>query len=380
MLPSSEVFYSPSIGIFDHGEKIEGMLGRFGIGVLDVGTFGSSNQAYNLAYNSSDQELSLSIAAATSHRLTGSDNVTEFNISNLNTTSRIQSGASVATEDGSFTRDEAQAMRNVVYTGISRGNYSLGAAYFDIGPEYDPLNAYVSQPDIRGPLVSGSLTSTVNARAAIRQYSASAYADRYVDESGAAREVDTGSTVNVTFKDLLTLSMGQSLSSLRTYVVAYPTYQGGVTHPYDQTTLGASFRSGTPNTETISFSWGPYATYFLQQLDASLTHAIARNVSVELNYDSVDERFDLEPSNGQTLRRLTLLDSISADQSLGIAYRTINGTGGFASPGHNLALSYHRQFGNGSTLFIEYGSPAAASTLQRTIVKYVLLIGPGAGE
>jgi len=380
MLPSSEVFYSPSIGIFDHGEKIEGMLGRFGIGVLDVGTFGSSNQAYNLAYNSSDQELSLSIAAATSHRLTGSDNVTELNVSNLNTTSRLQSGVSVAAEDGSFTKDDGQATRSVIYTGVSRANYSLSAAYFDIGPEYDPLNAYVAQPDIRGPIVSGSLTSTTNARAAVRQYSVSAYADRYVDESGAAREVDTGDTVGVTFKNLLNLSIGQNLSSLRTYAVAYPTYQGGVTYPYDQTTLAASFRSGTPNTESISFSRGPYATYFLQQLDTSLTHAIARNVSAEFDYDTVDERFDLEAANGQTLRRLTLLDAISADQSLGIAYRTINGTGGFASPGHNLALSYHRQFGNGSTLFVEYGSPAAASTLQRTIVKYVLLVGPGAGE
>ena len=67
----------------------------------------------------------------------------------------------------------------------------------------------------------------------------------------------------------------------------------------------------------------------------------------------------------------------AAAQSVGI---TINGTGGFATPGRNLALSYQRRFRNGSTLFIEYGSPAAASTLQRTIVKYVLLIGPGAGE
>jgi len=380
MLPSSEVFYSPSIGIFDHGEKIEGTLGRVGTGMLDVGTFGSSNQAYNLAYNSSDQELSLSIAAATSHRLTGSDNVAEFNVSNLNTTSRISSGLSVSGEDGTFTKNDGQAIRSVVYAGVTRANYSFGAAYFDIGPEYDPLNAYVAQPDIRGPLISGSLSSTANARAAVRQYSVSAYADRYVDESGAAREVDTGSNGSVTFENLLTLTIGQSLSSLRTYVTAYPTYEGGVTFPYDQTTLGASFRSGTPNTESVSFSWGPYDTYFLQQLNASLTHAIARNVSAEIDYANVDERFDLEAANGQTLRRLTLLDAISADQSLGIAYRTINGTGGFASPGHNLAISYHRQFGNGSSLFVEYGSPAAASTLQRTIVKYVLLLGPGAGE
>jgi hypothetical protein len=214
----------------------------------------------------------------------------------------------------------------------------------------------------------------------VRQFGVSAYADRYVDESGAARQVDTGNSGSVTFENLLSLSIGQSLSSLRTYVAAYPNYRGGVTAPYDQTTVGASFRSGTPNTESISYAWGPYATYFLQQLEASFTHAIGKRASVELDYDNVDERAIRTAANGQTLRRLTLYDAISPDQYVGIAYRSIDGTGGFASPGRNLALSYHRQFGNGSTLLVEYGSPAAASTLQRTIVKYVLLIGPGAGE
>ncbi len=380
MLPSSEVFYSPSIGIFDRGEKIEGAFGRFGIGVLDVGAFGSSNQAYNVAYNSSDQQLSLSIAGARSHSVLGNDNVSELNLSNLNATSRIASGISVALEDGAFTKSARQATRSVAYAGVTRANYSLSAAYFDIGPEYDPVNAYVSQADIRGPVVSGSLTSTTNARSAVRQLTASAYADRYVDESGAAREVDTGSNGSVTFKDLLSFTFGQSLSSLRTYVTAYPTYSGGVTSPYDQTTLGASFRSGTPDTESVSYSWGPYATYFLQQFETSIAHAIARKISAEFDYGNVYERAALGAGNGQTLRRLSLLDAISANQSLSFAYRTINGTGGFATPGHNLALSYQRQFRNGSSLFIEYGSPAATSTLQRTIVKYVLLIGPGAGE
>jgi hypothetical protein len=117
-LPGSEVFYSPSIGIFDRGEKLEGSIGRIGIGVLDVGAFGSSNQAYDFAYNSSDQELSISLAGASSHRANGSDNVSEFNASNLNTTSRIQSGVSIAFEDGAVTKNDDQAMRSEVYAGL----------------------------------------------------------------------------------------------------------------------------------------------------------------------------------------------------------------------------------------------------------------------
>jgi hypothetical protein len=59
-----------------------------------------------------------------------------------------------------------------------------------------------------------------------------------------------------------------------------------------------------------------------------------------------------------------------------LAYRTINVTGGFSPPGHNFSLGDKR----GDTFLVEIGSPAATRSIQRYIIKYVLLIGSGAGE
>jgi len=62
-----------------------------------------------------------------------------------------------------------------------------------------------------------------------------------------------------------------------------------------------------------------------------------------------------------------------------IALRTVNGRGGFASPGTNVSAAFRRRFRNDSELFFNYGTPAAPTTLQRVVLKYVLRTGGGAG-
>ena len=51
----------------------------------------------------------------------------------------------------------------------------------------------------------------------------------------------------------------------------------------------------------------------------------------------------------------------------------------FGSPGINVSASYHQRFTNAGELFINYGTPAANSTIQRVVVKYVLRFGSGSG-
>jgi hypothetical protein len=378
-LPGSEVFYSPSIGIFDHGEKLEGQIGHFGIGLLNVGTFGSADRAYSLGYSAPNQELSVGLSGAEAHRLYGNDAVWELQVANTNLASHFTVGAGNASESGAFTGDIARAKRTYVYSGITKANYALQAAYYDIGPLYAPIDSFITQSDIRGPQISGSLASTTSATAPVRYISVSGYADRYLDGSGAVREADSGITGSVTFKNLLSVSLGQSLSSLRAYQTAYPFYRGGITYPYDQTSASVSFRSGTPNSGYVSYSWGPYGTIYLQQVYGSVSHQFTRQLHGELDYGHVSERADFG-SNGQTLRRLTLFGAVSRNESFSLAYRTIQGTGGFSTPGQNFAVGYYRQFSRGHTLQAEIGSPASARTLKRYILKYVLLLGSGAAE
>ncbi len=379
-LPGSEVFYSPSVGIFDHGEKIEGQVGYFGIGALNVGAYGASDRAFNFSYGAPNQETSVSVSGAQADRSDESDSVLEISANNTVHGSQLSYGAATAVDSDSEVTREAEAMRSLFYVGVSKPNYSLLGAYYDIGPQYHPTDAYLAENDIHGPQLTASLSSTTSTTAPIRYLSLSGYLDRYLDDSGAVHEADSGTTGTITFKDLLSVSIGQSLSSLRSYVDAYPLYFEGTTYPYDQSTVSASYRAGTPNTEALSYSWGQYPTYFLQQINGSVSHQIADRFTAEFDYDQVFERNFVGAANGQTLERLTLFGSLSRDQTISLAYRVIDGTGGFSSPGTNLALSYFRRFGKGNTLQAEFGSPAASRTLKRYIIKYVLLVGSGASE
>jgi hypothetical protein len=69
--------------------------------------------------------------------------------------------------------------------------------------------------------------------------------------------------------------------------------------------------------------------------------------------------------------------ALGADAQIALSLQNINGTGGFAAPGENLAISYHKRFKNQSQLYFEYGSPASYHTLQRFVLKYVYHIGEG---
>lgn len=82
-------------------------------------------------------------------------------------------------------------------------------------------------------------------------------------------------------------------------------------------------------------------------------------------------------SDSQWLRRLTMTRALGSEGQFALSLREISGTGGFASPGEDLALSYHQRFHNQNQLYVEYGSPASYTTLQRFVIKYVYHLGAG---
>ena len=98
-----------------------------------------------------------------------------------------------------------------------------------------------------------------------------------------------------------------------------------------------------------------------------------------MTYAGTHERSDTIGVDGQLLRAAAVSESLGPDTSVTLAYRAINGRGGFALPGQNFATAFHTKFKNGSELFVNFGTPAAPTTLDRLIVKYLLRIGGGAG-
>ena len=83
--------------------------------------------------------------------------------------------------------------------------------------------------------------------------------------------------------------------------------------------------------------------------------------------------------DSQWERSLSVTRSFGKDTSLALGLRGINGDGGFAQPGTNLAVSFHQRFKSLDELYVDYGTPASITTLNRFIVKYVFHVGGDTG-
>jgi len=162
--------------------------------------------------------------------------------------------------------------------------------------------------------------------------------------------------------------------------VGYPFYSGGVTRSYAFHSVNLGWKEGTPAPLNASYTWGPFADMFLQQVSLSGARAIGTRWNVGAEVDGTRERPTFGgASNGQWLRRVTVSENLGPSTNFSVSLRGISGTGGFAQPGVNLAGSFHHRFKNDSELFFNYGTPAAPTTLQRVVLKYVLRTGGGAG-
>ena len=68
-----------------------------------------------------------------------------------------------------------------------KGNFEINGGYLDVSPNYDPIDGYTANSDIRGPQF---FTDYAGASPAIKNYSLFFTADRFLDESGAVHQAD----------------------------------------------------------------------------------------------------------------------------------------------------------------------------------------------
>jgi hypothetical protein len=401
--PSNLIFYSPDIGPFDRGAKVEGTFGLQSFGALAFrGYDGLTNNTFNdvaFGYKHALPDRTFLYWADgdfARHSIAGDDSTVEAGVAARNLRTGFVAGVNEAFEQGAYVPAPGFARSFNGFADVHKPNYEVFAGYGDITPNYNPIDGFTTISDIRGPIGYVNLTG---ANALMKNYTLFFGADRFLDRSGAVHEADTLATFSATFKNGFSINnLGPSVGLLRgydvtsspgcspsasggfTYFTGYPCYVGGQTTRFNLLGGGIGFRDGTPTPVDFSYNEGPFGSAYTHLFTSTTSRPIGRHLSIGLEYDGTYER-DLASGslNSQWLRRVSLGASFGADSNAAISLRGINGTGGFATPGLNLAASYHRRMPNGNELFVNYGTPAANATLERVIVKYVLRIGGGAG-
>ncbi len=396
--PSDLLFYSPSLGIVDYGAKVEGTAGKNIVGVLDTKGEGFNDQAFGYTFQEPDGTLSLSLQGVNANHPDVTDHTIGFGGSYQNLHSGFQPILIYEQETGTLVNASNLAHLLNVGEVTNHGLWQTGFVYRDVGPEFNPADGFTAINDIRGPQGFAVYTGLANQQSIIKSYRLSVVLDRFVDRSGAAHQIDTNEAASVLFKNLLRVGFNTDASELRTYEEAYPFYTNGQNVAFDTNALTLNYRDGTPSPTDFTYSFGPFAVSceglpafpapcadavntftpaYTQQFNLTTTRTFAGGLAATAEYAGTIERPFVGTMDSQFLRKISLTRALGADSQVALSLGTINGQGGFAAPGTNLAVEYHRRFKNQSQLYFEYGSPASYHTLQRFILKYVYHIGAG---
>jgi hypothetical protein len=362
------MFYTPGIGIFNRGLKVEGTAGDSALGVLNVVGPGIDDNAAGYAYATADDTLQFSAESVLANHPGVRDQTGGVGMQRLNRHSGEQTQLLFASEDGTLTHGHDFDLSE----GLQNQHFIALAYYKDTSAGYSPQDGYVAVNDARGPAFKLGYAGTGSASSPLLSYNFSVFGDRYLAQDGSVREADFNGFYNVQFKNLISVQGFFGPSEFQ----AAP----GVIEWFNRRQVQIGYRLGTPRPVQLTYAWGPFGGGYVQQ-PQFFEQLVFGEYAASLEYDGNIERPALGApvSNSQWLRRLTLSKSFGRDSSFGIALRGINGTGGFARPGTNLSMLYQRRFASQDLLYVEFGTPAASQTLHRFIVKYVFHAGGETG-
>lgn len=373
-----QTFYTPSIGTFDRGAKVEGTYGEQAIGALSVRGLAADgsrldDQAFGYKHAGSDRSFVYWADAVLAHHGIGNDSMVESGLVNRNLKSGFLWSFDQVLEQRRLVTDPAQVfsfIRNG-FIDVHKPNFEWNVGYQDVSPNYGPLDGFTPVSDARGPSVFSDFTASTPG---LKSWTGFFGVDRYMTRSGIVHQADFVANEDIVTNKLVHVNVSQATSELND-----PFLTGGVALPFNQTALNLGFRDGTPTPVDLFYGAGQFATFYLQQFNVTSTRPLGTRLNLSTTYAGTHERSALIGVDGQILRSIALGESFGPDTNVTLALRSINGNGGFALPGVNFAAGFHERFHSGSELFVNYGTPAASVTLNRLIVKYLWRIGGGAG-
>jgi len=375
--PFDQILYTPSIGSFDRGFKVEGTYGDQSIGALSLRSTSINDrlddQAFGFKHALPDRTFLYWTYGVDAHHDIGNDTAVESGIAGRNLATGFVWGYDQTLEERRIITDPEHqfAFGRSGFVDVHKPNYEWNLGYLDISPGYGPLDGFTTTNDIRGPVGFADFQTTA---LGAKNWTGFVTADRYLTRAGNVHQADFFGTTDFFTNNLFHLNLTQQGSSLND-----PVLTGGVNLPFNQSSFTLGYRDGTPAPLDFFYGAGPFSTFYLQQFNVFTTRPIGTHLNVSLTYAGTHERSAAIAVDGQILRSVAIGESLGPDTNLTLALRSINGNGGFASPGLNFAAALHNKFRSGSELFLSYGTPAAPATLNRFILKYLLRIGGGAG-
>ncbi len=394
------VLYTPAIPSFKNGLGAEGHRGAISYGAFSATGNGRDDSAVSLFASDRHQELTVGMQRVAVDTAAGGkpfrDLVDEESISYFNPNSRLTSFADIASETGTSVTSPSDAEYRSLGESYQTATTSVAFALQRMGAQFSPADGYADQPPgepgIAGYTGVADKQFDFARSAEVLDAAVSLQLDRYHAPGGEVNQADLFDNVRVDFKDLISVTAMQGLSSLQTCV---PLARAATCErrflPYNSSGVMVQYAANTSHPSTLMYMTGAYYHGRLDSWLRAVSLPLSRRMTLILEGDDSTYVSSLpsEPDTSQWLERSSLSYQLDRAVSVDVGLRRIIGTEqpyAYAPLGStatftnatNLSAAFH-YFQGTNELYVVYGNPNRLQTVPALYVKLIRYIGAGKG-
>jgi hypothetical protein len=380
------LLYTPSIPTFRDAYAVEGTQGPLTFAAFDAIGTDRTDAAETIDYNVSSpvRAYGVNVQNVTVNAAGGvHDDVTSVTSGYIDTHDHTFVFANYAAETGATVTQSSQAQYLETGAGYLTATTTAAVFYQDIGPQFEPADAYVAQNDIAG--LNGYLSKTwpFKPNTILHDISVTSFDAGLHDTAGAPSQNDASLQANFDFSNLITVHAFYSETAVRTYADEFL--------PFDANGFLVGYKYATSTPTYITYQGGPYYHGDLDAWTYLTTLKVAPRVhlTLETDEDQYLSHYPGELRTNQWLERVTLDFQFNRETQFDLGARRLIGSYlPFASlapnftpvSGGNVSAALHFLSRDGkSEIYAVYGDPNSFSTTPALFLKYIRYIGAPKG-
>ena len=165
------------------------------------------------------------------------------------------------------------------FVDVHKPNSKFNAGYLDVSPNYDPIDGFTANSDIRGPQGLRQLRSA-RRRPSRTSRSSSAAIGSSTSRARCIRPTRKSFSTPPSRTACRSTALGAAIGQLRSYAIpagpgctgpilytssftGYPCYLDGTTQPFNLYQIPIGYRDGTPTPFDVNYSWGPFGDNYI---------------------------------------------------------------------------------------------------------------------
>jgi hypothetical protein len=378
------LLYTPAIPTFREGYAIEGTQGPLTFAGFDAIGDGRADQSQAFDYNVETKDVAY--AANLQHTAVDvagqlHDEETSLETGFLDQPTHLFAYANAAIERGTDVADPRQADYVESGVGYITSTSVVVANYQQVGADFAPPDAFVSQEGITGYEFFARKQINLAPTFLLHDVFGQIFAARYRDPAGQPGQVQLTEQFDLDFRNLMTIRLYGAYEGVKTADAGFL--------PFDGNSVELGYRVGTNTPTYVQYTGGPYYHGRLDAWSYVSTVPVKRKIHLRLetDEDAYLTTFPGEPRSTQWLERATLDWQFSRDASFDVGLRRIIGrdipnavvppTFAYVKASNVTAAFHFLALRN--EFYLVYGDPNSVATTPALFLKWIRYVGAPKG-